>query len=270
MVHHEKIEEFLQNVATAPSSVLLLDYDGTLAPFVLNRSQAMPYEGLTDILQKIMNAGRTRLIIVTGRDAHDIGPLLGLEPNPEVWGAHGLQRLRPDGVCEMPKLPSNAKRALNDARRWLRYQGLQHLAEIKPGSVAVHWRGIEDVAANLLRGRVLLGWSRIAEHASLKLLEFDGGVEMQMAGLDKGDVVRTIIKETGAGVPIAYLGDDAADEQAFEALGQIGLTVLVRPTPRRTSAQIWLKAPQELLEFLARLSAATQPAPHARSAVRSQ
>jgi trehalose 6-phosphate phosphatase len=268
MVHHERIDEFLRSVARAPASVLLLDYDGTLAPFVLNRSQATPYQGLTDILQKIMNAGRTRLVIVTGRDAHDIGPLLGLEPNPEVWGAHGLQRLRPDGACEMRGLPANVKLALDDARRWLRYQGLQHLAEIKPGSVAVHWRGIEDVAAALLRGRVLLGWSGIAEHASLKLLEFDGGVEMRMGGLDKGDVVRTIVKEAGPGVPIAYLGDDAADEHAFEALGQSGLTALVRPTPRQTSAQIWLKAPQELLEFLARVLAATEPTPHARSAVR--
>jgi len=270
MVDHERIDEFLRSVAKAPLSVLLLDYDGTLAPFVLNRNQAIPYEGLTDLLQRIVNVGRTRLVIVTGRDAHDIGALLGLEPNLEVWGAHGLQRLRPDGVCEMRKLPANVKRALDDARRWLRYQGLQHLAEIKPGSVAVHWRGIEDVAANLLRGRVLLGWSRIAEHASLKLLEFDGGVEMRLAGLDKGDVVRTIVKEAGPGVPIAYLGDDAADEHAFEALGPIGLTALVRPTPRRTSAQIWLKAPQELLEFLARVLAATEPAPRARSKVHSQ
>jgi len=270
MVDHERIDEFLRSVAKAPLSVLLLDYDGTLAPFVLNRSQAIPYEGLTDLLQKIVSAGRTRLVIVTGRDAHDIGPLLGLEPNLEVWGAHGLQRLRPDGVCEVRELPASVKRALDDARRWLRYQGLQHLAEIKPGSVAVHWRGIEDVAAKLLRGRVLLGWSRIAEHASLKLLEFDGGVEMRLAGLDKGDVVRTIVKEAGPGVPIAYLGDDAADEHAFEALGPIGLTALVRPTPRRTSAQIWLKAPQELLEFLARVLAATEPAPRARSKVHSQ
>ena len=270
MVHDEKIKEFLRGVAKAPCSVLLLDYDGTLAPFVMERSQAKPYEGLTDILQKIMNAGRTRLIIVTGRDARDIAPLLGLEPQPEVWGAHGMQRLRPDGVCEMPEIPTSVKRSLNDARRWLRHRGLQHLAEIKPGSVAVHWRGMEDGAASALRESVLLGWSPIAERASVKLQEFDGGVEMRMAGLDKGDVVRTIVQEAGPGVPIAYLGDDATDEHAFQALAQTGLAVLVRPVPRRTSAHVWLEAPQELMEFLARVLAAAETDSRTRSAINSQ
>ena len=144
------------------------------------------------------------------------------------------------------------------------------MAEIKRGSVAVHWRGIEDRAASTLRERLLLGWFQIAERASLRLLEFDGGVEMRMAGLDKGDVVRTIVKEVGPGVPIAYLGDDATDEHAFEALAESGLTVLVRPAPRRTSAQVWLEAPHELLEFLEHVLAATGPSAHRRSANHSR
>jgi len=107
MIHREKIDEFLGSVAKAPLSVLLLDYDGTLAPFVMERSQAKPYAGLHDVLQRIVDAGRTRLVIVTGRDALEVGPLLGVEPQPEIWGAHGLQRLLPNGVCEMPQIPAS-------------------------------------------------------------------------------------------------------------------------------------------------------------------
>jgi trehalose-phosphatase len=263
MVRHEKIENFLRRVAKASESALLLDYDGTLAPFSLDRDQAGPYGGVTIVLQKIVDAGRTRLVIVTGRDAREVGPLLRLQPSPEVWGTHGLQRLRPDGTCEMPEIPPNVARALEDAQRWLRYQGLESLAESKPGSVAVHWRRFGQMAASELRSRILLGWFQIAERGSLKLLEFDGGVEMRMAGLDKGDAVRTILEEVGPEVPIAYLGDDATDEPAFQALEHLGLTVLVRPTPRRTSAQVWLKAPEDLLEFLSRWEQATEVAPKA-------
>ena len=258
MVRDEKIENFLQYLAKAPLSVLLLDYDGTLAPFSKDRARAVPYEGVTNVLQKIVDAGRTRLVIVTGRDAREVGPLLGLQPPPEVWGAHGLQRLRPDGTCEMPEIPSRVAQALGDARRWLSYQDLQDLAEIKPGSIAVHWRNFDETAASELRSRILLGWFRIAQRASLELLEFDGGVEMRMANLDKGDAVRTIVAEMGPDVPIAYLGDDAADERAFQALQHRGLNVLVRPTPRATSAQVWLKAPEDLLEFLSRWEEATE------------
>jgi len=265
----EKVGEFLRAVAKAPSSVLLLDYDGTLAPFLVHRHLAVPYPGLGKLLQGIIDAGRTRLVIVTGRDAREIGPLLRLQPPPEVWGAHGLQRLRPGGNCEMPEIPLSVAQTLDDAKRWLAYQGLHEMGETKPGSIAVHWRGLEEADASQLRGRILLGWFPIAQRASLKLLEFDGGVEMRMPDLDKGDAVRIILKEVGAGVPVAYLGDDATDEHAFQALGHAGLTVLVRPKQRRTSAQVWLKPPEELMEFLTRWLEATQTTPLTQSAAYS-
>lgn len=257
----QRIANFLRRVARAPLSALLLDYDGTLAPFSVDRDQALPYDGVTNVLQKIVDAGRTRLVIVSGRNACEVGPLLGLEPPPEVWGAHGLQRLRPDGTCEMVEVPMEVAQALDDAQSWLSYQGLEDLSELKPGTLAVHWRSASETVASELRSRILLGWFRIAQQGFVKLLEFDGGVEMRIADLDKGDAVRTILSEVGPGVPIAYLGDDAADERAFLALGHRGLTVLVRPTPRPTLAQAWLKAPDDLLAFLSHWEEAIAPVP---------
>jgi len=262
----EKVEKFMREVAHAPLSVLLLDYDGTLAPFSVDRQQAVPYAGLADLLQHILDAGRTRLVIITGRDAREIGPLLRVQPSPEVWGAHGLQRLLPDGTCKMPEIAANVAQALHDARRWLGYQGLEDMAEAKPGSIAVHWRALEEAAASEIRGRILVGWFPIADRESMKMVEFDGGVEMRMPDLDKGDAVRTILRETGAGVPIAYLGDDATDERAFRVLGPSGLTVLVRSRQRRTAAQVWLKPPGELLEFLSRWLEAAEATPLRQSA----
>jgi trehalose 6-phosphate phosphatase len=182
---------------------------------------------------------------------------LGLQPIPEIWGAHGLQRLWPDGTCEAPEIPGDVTRVLGDAERWLNYQGLGHLTERKIGSVAIHWRSLDETAVSELRSRILLGWSHLAERSVLQLLEFDGGVELHMTGIDKGTAVRTIVGEVGPDVPIAYLGDDATDENAFQALAAHGLTVLVRPVQRRTLAQAWLRAPDELLEFLSLWERAT-------------
>ena len=265
-MQQDNIEQFMRTVAKAPLSLLLLDYDGTLAPFSVDRQQALPYPGLRDLLQQIMKTGRTRLVIVTGRDAREIGPLLAVQPGPEVWGAHGLQRLRTDGTCEMPKIPPYVAGVLDEAKRWLGYQGLQNLAEIKPGSIAVHWRALQETDAIELRGRILVGWFPIAERGFLKLLEFDGGLEMRMPDMDKSRAVRTLLAEVGPGVPAAYLGDDATDEHAFRALGQSGLTLLVRSMPRRTSAHVWLRPPEELLDFLSRWRDATETGPLARSA----
>jgi trehalose 6-phosphate phosphatase len=269
MVEEEKVEEFLRGVALAPRSVLLLDYDGTLSPFSVARKQAVPYRGVAELLQQIVNSGRTRLVIITGREAHEISPLLGLQPSPEVWGSHGLQRLRPNGLYEVGAISPKAKHALNDAERWLEHQGLESAAESKPGGVAIHWRGLSQLATFELRNRILVGWVPIAEGGSLSLIEFDGGLEMRISRPDKGDAVRSILGETDHDVPVAYLGDDQSDENAFRALGDRGLSALVRTTPRPTSAQIWLEAPAQVFEFLLGWQQATAASQWIEDSVRS-
>ena len=244
------VEQFLKSVTQAPRSLLLLDYDGTLAPFRQERDQAFPYPGIAEVLQEIIRSGHTRVVIISGRDTSETIPLLGIEPLPEVWGLHGMQRRKPDGRVEMLRLEEGYLDALSDADRWLGYQQVRHTAEFKTGSIAVHWRGLSEWGVEELRGRVLLGWKPIADHTGLELLDFDGGIEIRPPEADKGDVVRLLLGEVGPGTPAAYLGDDATDEHAFQAIRGHGLSVLVRPRWRHTAAQSWIKPPDELLDFL--------------------
>jgi len=245
-----QLTPFLQTVAQAPQSALLLDYDGTLAPFHARRDQAYPYPGVALILQEIVRNARTRVVVITGRDATDVLPLLNIHPRPEVWGGHGLQRLRTDGSMKMPHLDERTLDGLSDADRWLGYQQLRPAAEFKAGGIAVHWRGLSEIDAEDLRARVLLGWRRIAQSSGLDLLEFDGGLELRASEADKGDAVRVLLDEMSPHAPAAYLGDDATDESAFRAMQGRGISVLVRPEWRRTAAQWWLKPPDELVDFL--------------------
>lgn len=245
-----QLDRFLQTVARAPEAVLLLDYDGTLAPFRTERGHAYPYPGVADVLQQIVRNCHTRVVIISGRDPTDIFPLLNLQPRPEVWGSHGLQRMKADGTMEMPRLDERTLDGLSDADRWLGYQQVRHLAEFKVAGVAVHWRGLDEAGIEDLRSRVLLGWRPIAKHNGLDLLEFDGGIEIRARAANKGDAVRMLFSEINSDTPAAYLGDDATDESAFAAIEGRGISVLVRPTWRRTAAQFWLKPPAELLDFL--------------------
>jgi trehalose 6-phosphate phosphatase len=245
-----QLTPFLQSVVQASRSVLLLDYDGTLAPFHARRDQAYPYPGVALVLQEIVRSGKTRVVVISGRDATDVLPLLDIHPRPEVWGVHGLQRLQTDGSMEMPHLDERTLNGLSEADRWLGSQQVRRTAEYKAGSIAVHWRGLSESDTEDLRVRVTPGWRRIAENSGLDLLEFDGGLEIRAAEADKGDAVRMLLNEISPHAPIAYLGDDATDESAFQAMQGRGISVLVRPTWRETAAQFWLKPPDELLDFL--------------------
>ena len=246
------VESFLETVGRAPRSLLMLDFDGTLAPFHSDRGKAFPYPGITSVLQQIVGVGKTRVVIVSGRDATELIPLLALEPHPEVWGLHGLQRVKADGSIEVFELDDATLRALALADDWLVSQQLEHIAEFKAGSIAVHWRGLDLIEVEDLHRRVMLGWTGIATQSGLNLMQFDGGVEIRSQKANKGAAVRILLSEMDADAPAAYLGDDTTDEEAFEAINGSGLSILVRPLWRTTAAQLWLKPPEEVLDLLVR------------------
>jgi len=248
------LDQFFGKLDGSQTGALVLDYDGTLAPFCEDRFQAFPYDGVSRALFRIMQDGRTRIAIVSGRPASELIPLLGVYPTPEIWGLHGLQRLRPDGECSTYPLSDFDRLVLAEANSWLDYEGLRHLAEVKAGSIAVHWRGLPPEDAHTIAERVRKGWNRLTVLSRMTILDFDGGIELRPNTPTKSDAVLTIQEELEPGVPLAYLGDDRTDEDAFRALKGCAqaTTVLVRPEWRETEAQAWIQPPEQLLEFLDR------------------
>jgi len=243
--------EFWERLARCGERILLLDYDGTLAPFRVERDKAVPYAGIREILNEIMESEQCRIVIVSGRWTKDLLPLLGLKRRPEIWGSHGIERLFPDGRYETVKLDKSIINALARVDSWAEDEQLQDRCERKPGSVAFHWRGLDRAQTDGLRSKVMKEWSDIATEAGLMLYEFDGGIELRAPIRNKGDAVSTILSEAAPeGAVTAYLGDDLTDEDAFRAIKGKGIGVLVRKERRETEADLWLKPPEELLEFL--------------------
>ncbi len=247
----DPLNHFFDRLSAARESVLLLDYDGTIAPFTTRRDRAYPYPSVPDLLDCIMSTCRTRVLLISGRPAREIPPLLGLHPHPEIWGSYGIEQLRGDGQYVEAEVSSETQLALEEAEARLQKEGLAGLLEKKPGAVAVHWRGLNTAEADEAKAAANRVLAPLALRSRVLLSEFDGGLELRHARSGKGEVVNSVLSQHGAEVPIAYLGDDAGDEDAFLALSGRGLGVLVRPTYRITAAQRWIRPPVELIQFLA-------------------
>ena len=246
------LERFFADLGRARARALLLDYDGTLAPFQIERDQAVPYSGVRERLVAIQRAGHTRLAVISGRAIADLAPLLGMHPPPELWGAHGWERQLPGAMRELATLEPAATRGLEAALDLVQAHGLMERCERKPTSLALHWRGLPAPAAQELQEWARRHWMPLGRSAGLAAHDFDGGIELQVPGRDKGYAVRTILDELGPGAVAAYLGDDLTDEDAFAAIKGRGLAALVRAEPRPTMADIRLRPPDELLAFLGR------------------
>jgi trehalose 6-phosphate phosphatase len=258
MPRNDRNNDFFHALARAPHALLLLDYDGTLAPFRIDRFQARPYARIRDLLARIQSQQKTRMAIITGRPAHEVAPLLGLDPPLEVWGLHGAERLYPDGRRELEDAPPATRAKLNELREYLKHDSLGGLYEDKPNAAVMHWRGLAPGKARQVEQRARALFAPLSHLEGLTLLDFLSGVELRV-GRDKGGAVEAIIREEtrahAASVPVAFLGDDLTDEAAFRAVNNAAaphLSVLVRRTPRDTAADLRLKPPVEVREFLDR------------------
>lgn len=245
-------EKFWKRIEAAPGRVLFLDYDGTLAPFRKNSHEATPYPGVRKVLEKILESGGCRMVLISGRWTKDLPPLLGLKKFPEIWGSHGLERLTPNGHYEMATLSNVEVRGLAEANELVIKAGLGRHSEQKPGSLALHWRGLDENIRVRLISIVEQKLAPLARKTGLVLKEFDGGLELRVPGRNKGDAVHTVLSEESPEAVCAYLGDDLTDEDAFKALEGRGLGILVRRQWRSTAATAWLKPPGELIRFLER------------------
>ena len=248
----KKLERFFRAVAAAPQSLLLLDYDGTLAGFRVNRFTAKPWAGVPELLTEIQQHGRTRLVVITGRPPEEIPEMLGLKQAPEVWGLHGAKRLYSDGHFEMEEQAPAVRQTLEALRARLRKDSLGGLFEDKANAVVMHWRGHALRSAKQIERRTRALFEPAAKAVGLRLLEFEAGLELR-AGRDKGDAVKEIIREAGDAAPVTYLGDDLTDEAAFAAVNAATaphLSVLMRRARRKTVAEVWMKPPEQMRSFL--------------------
>lgn len=240
-------DEFFRSQRGCRRRLLMLDYDGTLAPFVPDRGRAHPWPGVRERLDALLKDHSTILAIVTGRAVEDIMVLLDLSPLPEIWGSHGWEHRDAAGAYTPPAPTEEQRHALDSLLLELRsHVHAQHI-EQKPASIAVHWRGLtpsrqETLAAQLSRNHV-------SPEAVLELHRFDGGLEWRIPGRNKGDAVRALLSAHQP-CSAAYLGDDRTDEDAFAALRTRGLRVQVQNNESETLADIRLHPPGELLSFL--------------------
>src|ERR1700727_253277 len=165
-----------QRLRSAPRSVLMLDYDGTLAPFHVDRFEATPYSGVEERLSILSALSQVRLVLVSGRSARELHNLLRPDIRAEIWGSHGRERLRSGGTYELFALSPVQQAALEQVGLEMSALGFSETLEVKPTSLAVHWRRFEPAMQERIRSSVWSVFGRIAEPDGMQLLPFDGGL----------------------------------------------------------------------------------------------
>ncbi|MGW0041935.1 trehalose-phosphatase [Rhodococcus sp. NPDC003348] len=250
---------------TAPLRVcrpaVFLDFDGTLSEVVPDPAAAVPVDGVAAALTRLV--AECPVAVISGRDLADIRARVGV---PGIWygGSHGLELVGPAGQRYENSDALAAIPVLDRVARQLE-QRLRHIpgvfVEHKRFAVAVHYRNVGDDHV----GEVVAVVSEVAGgEATLRISSGRKVIELRPnLDWDKGRALRWILErvvdrdvDTGAILPI-YVGDDLTDEDAFDALPNRAVGIVVRSPEsgnRWSAARFAVDGPVEVRELLERLA----------------
>ena len=225
-------------------AALFLDFDGTLTELAATPDAIRVAPALGPLLGRLQQCLKGRLAIVSGRSLEDLErylPAAGIG----FSGSHGLELRLANGSA----VPLQAPPGLDDVRERVAHfaadrRGL--LVEEKPAGVALHYRQASQEAR-----RVSDFMEMLAREKGLIVQRGNMVVELRPPGADKGDAVRTFMREPefAAARPV-FVGDDLTDEHAFAAVGSMGGSgVLVGPE-RETAAKYRLPSVAAVAEWL--------------------
>ena len=243
---------------TARRPAVFYDFDGTLSDIVNDPDAARPVAGAVEALQKL--ATQCPVAVLSGRDLADVTQRLGV---PGIWyaGSHGFELTAPDGTHHQNEDAAAAIPVLEQAAAELRDRlgGIPGvMVEHKRFGVAVHYRN----AARDRIGEVAAAVRAAGRRDALRVTTGREVIELRPdMDWDKGKTLRWVLDHlhevsSGPLVPI-YLGDDITDEDAFDAIAQDGVPILVRHTEdgdRATAARLALDSPTQAAEFTDRLA----------------
>jgi alpha,alpha-trehalase len=251
--------EHIQEIAPGSCRLaVFLDYDGTLTPIVSHPEQAGLSDSTREVLQQLIE--RAPVAILSGRDLNDVRRRVGIEEIVYA-GSHGFDVAGPHGLRRQiaTEFLPNLDAAENELHRALdEIPGIQ--VERKLFSVAAHYRNVQENDLSRVQ-RVVNAVAR--QHHELRKIDGKKVYEL-LPDIDwnKGKAVIWLLEmfgmEGGTLHPI-YIGDDTTDEDAFRALKQIGVGIVVSEKSRDTAATYSLKDPAEVERFLRELAARLLP-----------
>lgn len=241
------LTEALAGLARAPRLLVTSDFDGVLAPLVVDPAAARPLPTAIEALRGLSVLPATYVALISGRALAELRALSGLEAPARLVGSHGAEwSTGPvQGFdAERAGVLASVTEAMEDVAG--RYAGV--LVERKPISAVLHVRRAarpDAATATAEFEQLLPRWP------GLHVMHGKEIVEVAVVPTDKGSALVALCSAFAADA-VLFLGDDVTDEAAFVRLRPPDVGVKVGPGATRAAYRV--ETPEEAAALLAELA----------------
>ncbi|MBE0694422.1 MAG: trehalose-phosphatase [Aquamicrobium sp.] len=231
-------------------TAFFLDFDGTLAQIVADPDRAAVGAETLAVLRRLEEVAGGAVAVVSGRSIAQLDRMLHPLRLPAA-GVHGLERRDAAGTLLQTPVDADAQQRLAAAVSAFVEGRPGLLAEVKPGSVALHYRKRPELEADSLAFAIDLARG----DGRIRLVEGKKVIEMKLAARTKGDAIADFMAEAPfSGRLPFFAGDDVTDEAGFALVNGMG-GVSLKVGPGETHARYRVADTAAFAACLARLAA---------------
>ena len=215
------MQQIAQEYRTATSRLLLLDYDGVLAPIVSRPEQAAPSGQVRDLLSRLAAPAHTTVVVISGRDQATLEGWLG-DLEIDMSAEHGHFTKENGQWSESAALDMSWRDDVDAAMREIVQEYPGSHVETKQASIVWHYRQVHDpVDETAALARITHAVAGRAEVMPGKCV-----IDVRARGADKGRAALHWL-EMKQWDFVLSIGDDVTDEAMFAALPESAWTIKV-------------------------------------------
>jgi trehalose 6-phosphate synthase/phosphatase len=197
--------------------LILLDYDGTLVPFVQDHSQAQPGPDAIALLHLLLSDPANRVVLISGRDRHTMQEWFGSLPM-DLVAEHGFFARPVHQEWRVTKaVPGDWKHRLIPILDLFADRVPGSSVEEKEYSLVWHYRGADPELAETVAHELVDNLTALTGNVDVQIMQANKAIEVRVAGVNKGTIARTLVAEADYDFILA-IGDDKTDEDIFIVL----------------------------------------------------
>lgn len=233
----------------AASRLILLDYDGTLSPFVRKPEDAVPSEQLLELIRRMSADKRNKVVINSGRNHQILDKWFAGLPI-DFAAEHGVF-YKDDGVWHRNIMEEIVwdEEILDIIQHTIDKTPHSHL-EQKDAALVWHYRNVDVWLAELRAQQLVNALIGPCARLNLQIVPGNKIVEIKPPDYNKGsEVFRRLEKDTYDFV--LAIGDDTTDEDMFRALPTDGISIKVGSFSPAAKYRIPLQS--SVIPFLSKL-----------------
>ncbi len=247
ILDNKTITGIISDFTSVHKRCILLDYDGTLAPFQRLPSLAVPGTDLLQLLVQLSADEKNEVVVISGRDADILSKWLGHLPLNMVAEHGACIKYKGGDWVQQVSVSPGWKEQIRPLLELFVTRCVGSFIEEKKNTLAWHYRNTHPDLGFIRSRELRNSLQQLTTNTPLQVIDGNKVLEVRLMGIDKGATAKKMFDHFSPDFTLC-IGDDTTDEDMFKVLREVAYTIKIGSG--NTAAKYTMLSQNHVLPFL--------------------